>query len=55
MPNDDPLCQPPDHGGISTCPLIWTPTPIDAETLPVSASCTDDVASSTWTATLVQE
>ena len=55
MPNDDPLCQPPDHGNISTCPLIWTPTPHDSDTLPVAANCTDAITSTTWTATLVQE
>jgi hypothetical protein len=55
MPNDDPLCQPPDHGGISTCPLIWTPVTNDAEELPVAASCTDTLNTTTWTGTLVPE
>jgi hypothetical protein len=52
VPNSDPLCQPPPYGGIDTCPLIWTP--IDAETLPVDASC-DDGVGTTWTGRLVQE
>jgi hypothetical protein len=52
VPNSDPLCQPPPSGSIDTCSLIWTP--IDAETLPVDASC-DDGMGTTWTGRLVQE
>jgi hypothetical protein len=54
VPNDDPLCQPPPHGSIDTCPLIWAWTPTDPETLPVDATC-DDGFGTAWTARLVQE
>jgi hypothetical protein len=51
MPNDDPLCQPPDRGSITACPIFFTV--IDDETLTANASCEDGFGT-TWTATLVQ-
>jgi hypothetical protein len=51
MPNDDPLCQPPDIGSITTCPMFFTV--IDEETLTANASC-EDGAGTSWTGTLVE-